>query len=234
VNRTQAARMNCDGIARYYEVLEHLSFGRSLERSRFAFLGEARTSRRAIVCGGGDGRFLARLLRVNSRVEVDFVELSPKMMDLAERRVAGMGRAYRERVRFRVGDVWEFEPRTDGYDLIVTHFFLDCFSEAQLAAIVACLGSWGTPDGRWIVSDFREAEGPVGRLWTRAVIRGLYAAFWVTTGLRVTRLPNYPAAIAREGYLLRCEEKALGGSYNPRFGRRALRARDLHRGMACR
>ena len=211
MKRTQPARMNCDGIARYYQVLEHLSFGRYLERRRFAFLGEAWTSRRAIVCGGGNGRFLARLLRVNSRVEVDFVDLSPKMVELAERRVAGMGRTFRERVRFRVGDVWEFEPRTDGYDLIVTHFFLDCFSEPELAGIVACLGSWGVPDGRWIVSDFRQAEGPVGRLWTRAVIRGLYAAFRFTTGLRVTRLPNYAAALVREGYLQRCEEKALGG-----------------------
>lgn len=202
--------MNCDGIARYYEVLEHLSFGGYLERSRFAFLGEARIARRAIVCGGGDGRFLARLLRVNSSVEVDFVELSPKMVELAELRVAGMGRGFRERVRFRVRDVCEFEPPTEGYDLIVTHFFLDCFSEAELAGIVARLASWGVAHARWIVSDFREADGPVGRIWTRSVIRGLYAAFRLTTGLRVTRLPNYAAALAREGYLLRCEEKALG------------------------
>lgn len=211
MKRTQSVRMNCDGIARYYEGFEHLSFGSNLERSRFAFLGEARTSRRAIVCGGGDGRFLARLLRVNSHVEVDFVDLSPKMVEVAERRVAGMGRTFRERVRFRVGDIREFEPRTDGYDLIVTHFFLDCFSERELAGIVACLGSWGVPDARWIVSDFREAVGPVGRLWTRAVIRGLYAAFRFTTGLRVTRLPNYAAALGREGYVQRCEETALGG-----------------------
>jgi SAM-dependent methyltransferase len=210
VSQTQAARMNCDGISRYYEVLEHLSFGSYLERRRFAFLEEARTSRRAMVCGGGDGRFLARLLHVNSRVEVDFVELSPKMVELAERRVAGMGRAFRERVRFHVGDVGEFEPRADGYDLIVTHFFLDCFSEPELAGVVAYLASWGA-DARWMVSDFREAQGRVGRLWTRAVIRGLYAAFRLTTGLRVTRLPDYAAALAREGYRLRYEEQAFGG-----------------------
>ncbi len=125
--------MNCDGIARYYEILEHLSFGRSLERRRFAFLGEARISRRAIVCGGGDGRFLAGLVRGNPQVEVDFVELSRKMVELAERRVAALGRSYRGRVRFCVGDVREFKPRTDGYDLIVTNFFLDCFSGPELS-----------------------------------------------------------------------------------------------------
>lgn len=203
--------MNCDGIARYYEVLEHLSFGRSLEKSRFAFLGEAKSSWRAILCGDGDGRFLARLLCANSRVEVDFVDLSPRMIELAERRIAAMGRSFRERVRFLARDVREFKPRLHGYDLIVTNFFLDCFTEQDLAKVVALLAACGTPQTRWIVSDFREADGPIGRVWTSAIIRSLYAAFRLTTGLRVSRLPDYQAAIARSGYLLLCEEKALGG-----------------------
>jgi tRNA (cmo5U34)-methyltransferase len=97
--------MDCDGIAPYYEVLEHLSFGKRLEQRRFAFLGETRTLHRAIICGGGDGRILARLLRANARVEVDFIELSPKMVELAERRIARMGRAFRRRLTFRVGDI---------------------------------------------------------------------------------------------------------------------------------
>lgn len=207
----QTVRMNCDGIARYYEVLEHLSFGSCLERSRSAFLGETRTSQRGILCGGGDGRFLARLLRGNARVEVDFVELTPKMIELAERRVAGMGQGFRRRVRFRAADVRDFDPRPEGYDLTVTHFFLDCLAERELAQVVSRIANCGTPHERWIVSDFREAEGRIGRVWSRAVIRALYGAFRLTTGLRVTRLPNYVAALARKGYLLRCEQQALGG-----------------------
>jgi ubiquinone/menaquinone biosynthesis C-methylase UbiE len=211
VRQIQPVSMNCNAIAPYYEVLEHLSFGSHLERSRFAFLAETTKSRRAILCGGGDGRFLARLLRVNSRVEVDFVELSPKMAELADRRITAMGRAFRERVRFHTGDVRAFELQPGAYDLIATHFFLDCFSDPELAGVVARIASWGTPDARWIVSDFREAETLIGHAWTRAVIRALYAAFRFATGLRVARLPNYAAALVREGYLLRCEEKTLGG-----------------------
>jgi SAM-dependent methyltransferase len=211
VSQIQPVRMNCDRIARYYEALEHLSFGRSLERSRFAFLGEASASRRAILCGGGDGRFLARLLWESSRVEVDFVDLSPKMIELAERRVAGMGRVFQERVRFYCGDIREFKPRPEGYDLIVTHFFLDCFREQELAQVVAHLASCGVPQGRWIVSDFREADGLIGRIWTGAIIHGLYAAFRLTTGMRANQLPDYAGALARRGYRLRCEERDLGG-----------------------
>jgi ubiquinone/menaquinone biosynthesis C-methylase UbiE len=203
--------MNCDRIAPYYEILEHFLFGSALEDRRFAFLGEIRTSRKALVCGGGDGRFLARLLRVNARVEVDFVDLSSTMVELAERRVTGMGRTFRKRVRFYAGDVRSFAAPADYYDLIVTHYFLDCFSNQELEDVVGRLASWGMPQARWIVSDFREANGPIGRLWTRGVISGLYSAFRFATGLKVTRLPEYKAALARRGYFLRFEEDVMAG-----------------------
>ncbi len=203
--------MNCDRIAPYYEILEHFLFGRLLEHRRFAFLGEIRDSRKALVCGGGDGRFLARLLRVNTGVEVDFVDLSSTMVELAERRITGMGRAFRKRVRFHAGDVRRFTAPADYYDLVITHYFLDCFSNQELEDVVGRIASWGMPQATWIISDFREANGLIGRLWTRGVIRGLYAAFQFTTELRVTRLPQYKAALARRGYFLRFEEDDMAG-----------------------
>jgi hypothetical protein len=227
---TQTARMDCDGIARYYEALEHLAFGERLEQRRLAFLGAVRTSQRAIVCGGGDGRFLARLLRANPRVHVDFIELSPRMLELADRRIGSMGRAYRKRVNFHAVDVREFCPRSERYDLIVTHFFLDCFSELELESVVAILASWGAPGVQWIVSDFREAQGVLNSLWTRGLIAGLYAAFRLTTGLRVTRLPNYEAAIERAGYVQRLKEERLDGLLHSSLWDRCIRGGNLGTG----
>lgn len=209
--RIQIERMNCDGIARYYEAVERLSLGNCLEQRRFAFLGEARTSQRAILCGGGDGRFLARLLRENSAVQVDFVDLSPRMIELAERRITNMGRTFRRRVVFYQVDIREFAARSPQYDLIATHFFLDCFTGAELENVIQRLASWAIPSAKWIVSDFHEAEGLLGSWSSRAFIRGLYAAFRLTTGLRVTRLPDYQAALRREGWVPKYEEERLGG-----------------------
>jgi len=76
---------------------------------------------------------------------------------------------------------------------------------------VGRLASLGMPQARWIVSDFREANGPIGRVWTRGVIRGLYTAFRFTTGLNVTRLPEYKAALTRKGYILQFEEDVMAG-----------------------
>ena len=211
--RTRPAPMNCDAIAPFYNALEHLSFGNYLERCRTTFLPETTKSRSAIVCGGGDGRFLAHLLRVNSCVEVDFVELSLRMVRLAKQRVARMGPAFLTRVRFHVADIRDFVRPPGSYNLIVTHFFLDCFSDPELADVVARLSSWATPGARWIVSDFCEARGPIAQVWTRLIVRSLYAAFKFTTGLRVTRLPDYAGAVAGEGYLLRFERQTLKGLF---------------------
>ncbi len=220
--------MNCDSLAPHYEMLEHLSFGMRLEQMRFAFLGQMTASQRAIVCGGGDGRFLARLLHLNPAVQVDFVDLSPRMIDLAERRLAGLGHEARARVRFHVGDIREFAPPVEGYDLIVTHFFLDCFSDPELAIVVASLASWAAPGATWIVSDFRESEGAIGRIWTRGVTRLLYAAFRWTTGLRVTRLPQYELAIAHAGFLMRSHENVLGGLLHSSLWRSLTPRLDLN------
>lgn len=212
--------MNCDLIAPHYQTLEYASFGKSLERRRWAFLSAARSSRRAILCGGGDGRFLARLLRANSAVRVDFVDLSPRMIELAERRVCAMGRAFRSRVRFHVADLRTFEPPQSGYDLVVMNFFLDCFTDAEVTVLASQLASWTAAHGQWIVSEFEKVQGRFAGLWTGLLIRVLYAAFRVWADLRVTRLPHYEQALTNAGFCLQSREQALGGLLRSSLWRR--------------
>jgi ubiquinone/menaquinone biosynthesis C-methylase UbiE len=203
--------MDCNAIARFYQPVEYLCFGRGLERRRFAYLTEAVSSRRAIVCGGGDGRFLARLLHCNPEVEIDFVDLSSRMVELAEARVMGMGTLARSRVNFHVGDIREFKPHRGYYDLIVTNFFLDCFLDREIQAVVSLLSHWAAPEAQWMVSEFREGDGRINRLWTRWTIRGLYGAFRITTGLRPTRLPQFSAALHDAGFRSLYTQDACGG-----------------------
>ena len=68
--------MNCDLIAPHYWWIERLGMGRALERRRRWFLPEIGNAPRALVLGDGDGRFLRELLRRNSAVRADYVDLS--------------------------------------------------------------------------------------------------------------------------------------------------------------
>jgi ubiquinone/menaquinone biosynthesis C-methylase UbiE len=204
-------RMNCDRIARWYEPAEHLSFRRALERRRFAYLNQLRESRRAMLLGGGDGRFLARLLEVNPAMEVTYVDVSGEMARIAERRIARLGRSFRNRVQFFCADVLTFVPPHDDYDLIATHFFLDCFTPEEVRKLILKMMEWTRPETKWVLSDFQYSPSAFGRFWTSAVIRVLYAAFRATTGLRVHRIPPYVPLLFSAGFHRRQRDTAAGG-----------------------
>jgi ubiquinone/menaquinone biosynthesis C-methylase UbiE len=211
VGRADVA-MNCDRIARTYRALEYLSFGGALQACREMYLDEVLDCRRALLCGDGDGRFLGALLRRNREVCVDFVDLSAGMIEVAERRASAIGSQAIARTRFHVGDVRELE-NADGeiYDLITAHFFLDCFSDEDVARVAVKLASCARPGARLLLSDFRIPTRGIGRYVDAAIIRGLYGAFRITPGLRVTRLPDYEGAIERAGFCKERETLKLGG-----------------------
>ena len=203
--------MNCDFIAPWYEPVEHLCFGQALQRRRTAYLEKLGDSRRAISFGEGDGRFTAALLRSNPHLEVIAVDASRRMQQIAARRVAMMGESFRERAEFHCAEIDTFDPGSAKYDLIATHFFFDCFSTDATREVIQRIAGWAAPRAQWVVSEFHQPPGRLGRFWTGAIIRGLYAAFRVTTGLRVVRLPNYHAALVSAGFKLRRQEFACGG-----------------------
>ena len=58
--------MNADAIAGYYRWIEYAAFGPTLEYARFDFLRYAANARRVLILGEGDGRFLERLLAIQS------------------------------------------------------------------------------------------------------------------------------------------------------------------------
>jgi SAM-dependent methyltransferase len=206
------AKMNCDRIARFYRPLEYVSFGGALQACRVLYVRDVADRQRALVCGDGDGRFLAELLRTNREVCADFVDLSEGMAELARLRVAAIGPEAAARAHFHVADVREFKP-SDGaaYDLITAHFFLDCFDDAGVTSVARRLASYTRPGATLLLSDFRIPPSGIAHYAAAAIIRGLYFAFRMATGLRVTRLPNYEDALERAGFRKQRETLKLGG-----------------------
>ena len=198
-----AAPPNFDGIARAYRWLEYLSLGRALERMRGWHLagGSFDDARQALVLGDGDGRFVARLMRRNPGVRVTAIDVSAKMLCLVARRCV----QHRHRLRLVRADARSCRLES-GADLVVTHFFLDCLTEAEARALVARVRSGLRPGARWVVSEFC-AHG----LFTRGLIGALYLAFRILTGLRVTRVPDYAEAMRACGFALQAEKEGLGG-----------------------
>jgi ubiquinone/menaquinone biosynthesis C-methylase UbiE len=183
--------MNCDRIAPHYWWIEKLGMGGTLERRRRRFLPEIENSRRALVLGDGDGRFLRELLRRSSVVRADYVDLSKGMLESARRKAGG------ERVEYRRGDARALEFPRDEYDLIATHFFFDCFEAGDLDALIGRITGAAKPGARWVVSEFS-----VSNLAARLLVRALYLFFRITTGLKTRNLADHRPILRSHGFRL--------------------------------
>ena len=145
--------MSFDWIAPHYRWLEPLLAGRKLQRCRVAWLGEVRACRRVLVVGEGPGRFLERAVCAMPAAEFVCVDASAAMLERARAAVHRLGES--ARVNFVHASLPEWEPERADFDLIVTHFFLDCFAEPALSQVVARLASAAQPDAHWLLSDFQ-------------------------------------------------------------------------------
>lgn len=205
-----------DGLARPYRWLEYLTFGAALHRTRTHFLPALVPFRHALVLGDGDGRFTAALLRTYPAVHADAVDLSPAMLRLLARRAERAHPTASGRLQTFTADARALPAAgvltgPSRYDLVVTHFFLDCLTQPELDALVAEIRPHLTPGAAWLVSDFTIPPSGLLRPVARALVRTLYVAFRLLTGLRVSTLPDHAAALRQAGFRRSAHQTALGG-----------------------
>ena len=186
--------MNADPIARVYRWLEYAAFGNLLQRCRLEFLGVCGQCRRALVLGDGDGRFTAVLVERYPALAVIAVEGSEAMLALARKRVSG-------NVQFTRADIRDM-PLEGSYDLITTHFVLDCLTNAEVQDLAVRLSKNASPGALWIISEFHIPDSGIRRLRAQLWIAVMYKFFRLATGLAVQQIPNYPAALASAGFHL--------------------------------
>jgi hypothetical protein len=124
------------------------------------------------------------------------------MLQLARKRLERESPDRIERVRFLQHDLTSWTPSVNHYDLVVTHFFLDCFVEAQLAGIVGKLAQAATEDANWLLADFCIPPKGVARFRARAWLSVMYRFFRLTAGIRARRLVDPTQFLRDEGFAL--------------------------------
>lgn len=182
-----------------------------LERCRFYFLAECFDARRALLLGDGDGRFTGRLLASNPKVEVDAIDCSAAMLKQLRRRAGAASTTGATRLRTVQADLRDFIPDRGGYDLVISHFFLDCLTDAEAAALVERTVPHLTLNASWLVSEFAIPEEGWRRGAARMLVRFLYFAFGIMTHLQVRKIPDYSSILVRNGFHLQQQARFLGG-----------------------
>ena len=207
---TMPAEPDFDRVARIYRWAEYASLGPLLERARWHFLPALRECRRTMTLGDGDGRFLAKLMAQNPLMQAVAVDTSAAMLELLHKNCVRAAKDADARLTPVRASALEALPAAET-DLIVSHFFLDCLTQAEVDALTKSYAARLEPGTLWVVSDFALPRKAWMRPLATLYIRMLYFAFRVLTGLRVTQLPDAQLSLERAGFARVERKEFIGG-----------------------
>jgi ubiquinone/menaquinone biosynthesis C-methylase UbiE len=198
-----------DRVARPYRCMEYFTFGPYLQKCRRLRISEMISSRSVLVYGDGDGRFLAELARSIPKIPITAIDASRAMLHQVAQRLPEEADT-----RLVHADALECDARglrDAPFDLIVTHFFLDCFNETELALLLLRVNAAAAERAMWVVSEFAIPPSNPTRLLAALVVRSLYLGFGLLTGLKTRRLPDYGRVMRKAGWVLENQRESLFG-----------------------
>jgi ubiquinone/menaquinone biosynthesis C-methylase UbiE len=182
--------------------MEFLLAGDKLQRCRTAFLDEVAGARNILILGEGNGRFLAACRRALPNANVTCVDSSNRMLAIARKRLEQSG-GDPERIEFVTTDALAWPAPPNSFDLIVTHFFLDCFQTGELKILIASLARAATGRAVWLLADFQVPASGFGRYRAAAIHRAMYLFFRLATGLSARSLANPDRFLRAHNFNLR-------------------------------
>jgi len=191
-----------DWLAPHYRWMECVLAGPKLQRCRTAFLHSIPPPRNSLLLGEGNGRFLVELLRAYPNVRFTCVDASARMLDRARARLRARGLDIAVG-QFLHADILDWTPPPGEFDLIVSHFFLDCFRPAELDQLIPRLASAAAPGTRWLLADFHQPPSGPAKWRARAILESMYLFFRVAAELSAARLTPPDALLERHGFALR-------------------------------
>jgi ubiquinone/menaquinone biosynthesis C-methylase UbiE len=127
------------------------------------------------------------------------------MLAVARRRVAGQGIEC-ARIDFIRADALTWNPPDHDYDLIVTHFFLDCFRRDQLEALIGKLTRVADPQANWLLADFQSASAGWRRRRSEIILWMMYRFFTIVTRLPAKELIDPASILEQNGFKLRARD----------------------------
>ena len=184
-----------DLVAPYYDHLAKLVFGNSLYNSQITFLNAIPENSRVLIIGGGSGWIIEPVLLAAKQATLLYLEASAKMLALAEHKIAHHPLA--AQVEWRLGTEENIKP-AEKFDVIITNFFLDLFSEPELRNLTSLLNNALQKDGLWLAVDFVKPSGSfLKRLGARLFIRSMYIFFRLTCHISGKTLPDWENQLRR-------------------------------------
>lgn len=202
--------MSFDRLAPYYTWMEILLAGDRLQYCRTAWLDQLAGCNDILIAGVGHGHFLAACASRFPNAHITSVDASAVMLQHARQRAAAAG-ARMAQLDFVHAALPDWTPPAEGFDAIVTHFFLDCFAPRELSDVVASLANAARFNAVWLLSDFAVPTRGLARHRARAVHALMYVFFRQLADVRARTVTDPDPFLAAAGFRLAGRKSAEWG-----------------------
>ena len=197
-----------DKLAPWYHFLETISFGNQLQQCRISQLAELNEVKNVLILGDGNGRFLESLLKSNNNSDIESLDISKNMIELANARITSLPNS--SKVIFIHSDVFDWDFPTCKYDLVVTNFFLDCFTYSELTNLIEKVSVSLKPEGKLIYGDFNIPNSFFKKTLATLLLFGMYLFFRIFTRISANSLHDPTFLLIENKFILKNEKYYLG------------------------
>ncbi len=207
-----------DRMARPYQATEWLVFGNQLQQARVALLDDLPPWNRLLIFGDGNGRLLEQLcpkqtglskegVAGNACGRITSLDHSLRMLHRQQSRIDSVHAT--QYVDLVHADARGYKPAVGAYDVVVTPFFLDCFSLAELKQHLPHWLAALRVGGTLLYVDFIVPQSPWQRPRAKVLLSAMHLFFRWQTGLVNRQLVNIQPLIEQCG--LRMESERISG-----------------------
>ncbi|MGI9473700.1 MAG: class I SAM-dependent methyltransferase [Rubripirellula sp.] len=196
MSHSDLSNLGYDRLAKHYRRLEYVLFGNELQKSRVAMLPSLPSCRSALVLGDGDGRLLKALCQSQPECRITSLDQSARMLEIQQQRMQATEGS--ERVTYLKQDARDLRPVASSLDLLVTPYFLDCFT---LDDLTRCIPLWlsGVRHEGWLyVVDFHQPSQGWQRLRAKLLLSLMHRFFRWQTNLPNHRLVDLDAVLSAQ------------------------------------
>jgi len=182
---------NYNNSAWFYDRLSRLVYGGSLINAQIYLLQYIPANSNVLIVGGGTGWILEEIAKIHpSGLQITYAEVAPSMMALSQKRnTAG------NEVTF-INDAIENISLSGNFDVIITPFLFDNFTEQTLTIVFDHIHALIKPTGIWLNADFQLT----GKWWQKVMLKSMLLFFKLLCSIEASKLPDIEKQFEKHGY----------------------------------
>ena len=192
---------NYNNSAWFYDGLASLVYGKALVNVQVYLLHHIPANSNVLIVGGGTGWILEELTRIHPKgLTITYVEIAPAMIGLSKKRNTGYNK-----VTF-INDAIENVILLPDFDVVVTPFLFDNFTEQTLYKVFNGINGLLKKDGLWLNCDFQLT----GKWWQWVMLKSMFVFFRLICNIEASKLPKIKECFEHDGFKTIAQKNFFG------------------------